>query len=378
MLVILLVITILYLGIIGSFIYGFDKVNTFQLTDVTPKHCFSVIIPFRDEAENLPALLASMANLEYPMSKFELLFINDASTDESETIISDFFRTHKSQQQFDFKILQNEQLTNAPKKDAIALAVKQAKYDWMVTTDADCKLPQFWLDTLDAFLQNTTANCVALPVSYTNLGSFLSRFQALDLLSLQGATIGGFGVNKPFLCNGANFAYRKSAFISVKGFEGNSSISSGDDIFLLEKFLKHQKESVMYLKSPKAIVTTNPQPNLKTLISQRLRWAAKTTNYKNNFGKLTGLLVFAMNGTLVCLPLLCLATIISLKTLIYIWLIKLAIDFLLLFKTARFFEQETVLPSYIFSSFLYPFFSVYIACLSLFSSYKWKGRSYKK
>jgi cellulose synthase/poly-beta-1,6-N-acetylglucosamine synthase-like glycosyltransferase len=197
-------------------------------------------------------------------------------------------------------------------------------------------------------------------------------------LSLQGATIGGFGINKPFLCNGANLAYKKDLFSAISGFDGNSDIASGDDIFLLEKALKHDKSGVHYIKNEDIIVLTKPQTNFEALKSQRVRWAAKTSSYKNAFGKLTGFLVLLMNALLVCLPLLYLLQVIHLKTLVYTFAIKFLIDFLLLFKTARFFNQEQYLPSYLISSLLYPFFSVYIAFISMFKGYKWKDRSYTK
>ncbi len=378
MLFILLFITLLYVALIGSFIYGFDKVDDFELSDVVPEQNFSVVIPFRNEARNLPDLLNSVAELNYPKSKFEIIFVNDDSEDNSEDIVVGFFKKNNLKDTCDFTIIKNIRTSTSPKKDAITLAIAQAKYDWIVTTDADCSLPKFWLDAFDGFVQRHSPNCIAAPVCYDDFGSFSNRFQALDILSLQGATIGGFGIKKPFMCNGANFGYKKSMFETVNGFEGNYHISSGDDLFLLEKILKQNASKVGYLKSAKAVVTTKPQSNFKSLVSQRVRWAAKTNNYNNGFGKVTALIVFAMNGCLVCLPLLCLARIVSIKTFAYLFLIKLAIDFLLLFKTARFLEQESVLTSYLFSSLLYPFFSVYIAFISIFTGYKWKGRQYKK
>lgn len=378
MLFILLAITLLYVALIGSFIYGFDKVEDFELSDILPKQKFSIVIPFRNEAEHLPTLLTSIMGLNYPKHMFELIFINDDSEDKSEILIADFFDKISGKNAIDFKIIQNIRTSKSPKKDAITLAIHQAKNIWIVTTDADCVLPKFWLDAFDAFIQSHDVNAIAAPVCYTKFSSFLNRFQTLDVLSLQGATIGGFGMKKPFLCNGANFAYKKSTFKTVNGFEGNNHISSGDDLFLLEKLLNQEPTKVNYLKNARAVVTTAPQTNLKTLISQRVRWAAKTNHYNNGFGKVTALIVFAMNGALVCLPLLCLAGIISLKTLAYLYLIKMAIDFLLLFKMARFLDQESVLVSYIFSSLLYPFFSVYVALISIFTGYKWKGRHYKK
>ena len=378
MLFIILGITILYVSLIGSFVFGFDKVTPFEMTDVEPKLKFSVVVPFRNESKNLPALLNSFENLNYTKEHFELLFINDASNDDSETVITSFFKKHKRASQFNFRILQNVRQSNSPKKDAITLAVDSSKFDWIVTTDADCHVPKFWLDVLDAFIQQRDCDAVVMPVGYNELTTFLKRFQALDILSLQGSTIGAFGIGNPFMCNGANFAYKKALFKKVNGFENNNHVASGDDIFLLEKFLKLKNHKVDYLKNEKVLVLTKPQATIKLLVAQRKRWAAKTGGYGNLFGKLTAITVFMMNGALVCSPLLLFAGFITLKTLLYFWLIKVAIDFLLLFKTSRFIEQEALLLSYLWSSLFYPFFAVYIVVASLFSNYKWKGRSYKR
>ncbi|WP_298900642.1 glycosyltransferase [uncultured Psychroserpens sp.] len=375
MIIIIFSITVLYLLLIGSFIYGFDKVNDFKLEESQPQTKFSVIIPFRNEAKNLQALIQSISHLNYPKSMFEILLINDDSTDDSVERIKQELTLNTS---LDTAILINERLTKAPKKDAISKGILHAKYDWIVTTDADCQLPTYWLDCYDHFIKNTSSKVLAAPVTFKKATSFLERFQLLDMMSLQGATIGGFGIKKPFLCNGANFAYRKSFFNEVKGFEGNTNIASGDDIFLLEKAFKHDKNNIRYIKSNQITVTTTPQSSFKSLKSQRVRWAAKTSRYKNAFGKLTGFLVLVMNALLVCLPLLFFVEIVSLKTLVYTIAIKLMIDFLLLFKTARFLEQEQYLVSYFLSSILYPFFSVYVAFLSVFKGYKWKDRAYTK
>ena len=79
------------------------------------------------------------------------------------------------------------------------------------------------------------------------------------------------------MCNGANFGYRKSLFNTLNGFEGNTNIASGDDIFLLEKFIKQDAQKVHYLKSKKAVVSTNPAKDISVLIQQRLRWASNKT-----------------------------------------------------------------------------------------------------
>ncbi|WP_298898373.1 glycosyltransferase [uncultured Psychroserpens sp.] len=375
MLIIVLTITILYLLSIGSFVYGFDKVVDFKMEDLSPKTKFSVIIPFRNEAEHLPQLMTTISSLNYPKSMFEILFVDDESTDDS---VEKIYTRKVDLKSINFSVLANERLTKSPKKDAIAKAIKHAKYEWIITTDADCQLPKYWLDCFDSYIQNNTSKVLVAPVTFDKARSFFERFQLLDILSLQGATIGGFGIKKPFLCNGANLAYKKDFFYTIEGFKGNSNIASGDDIFLLEKAIKKEKNSVHYIKNNHITVTTKPEKDFKALKAQRVRWAAKASNYKNTFTKLTGLLILLMNALMVSMPLLAILQIIALKTLAYSFAIKFLIDFLLLFKAARFFNQESYLGSYVFSSILYPFFNVYIAFISVFKGYKWKDRPYSK
>ncbi len=382
-----IIIIVVYLFLIGIFIYGFDMVNDFELQDLEPKTQFSIVIPFRNEADNLPQLLDSISRLNYPKNLFEVILVDDASSDNSVGLIRDFISKKSlasnsnllsEQNQNGIKVIQNIRVSNAPKKDAINSAITISKYKWIITTDADCILPTYWLDVFDEYIQTTDSDCIAAPVTYNVQQTFFDRFQTLDILSLQGTTIGSFGIRKPFLCNGANFAYRKSVFKALEGFDGNSEIASGDDVFLLQKFIEKDAKKVRYLKSQKVIVTTRPALNFQELIQQRLRWASKTSKSSNSFSKLVGLLVVLANLFCISIIPLVLFNLLMLKTALALCVIKFSIDFLLLYKASRFFKQENVLFSYLFSSLLYPIFSIYIVVLSLFKSYKWKGRTFRR
>ncbi|OUR94611.1 glycosyltransferase [Flavobacteriales bacterium 34_180_T64] len=375
MIIAVTIITIFYLILIGSLVIGFDRVNDFSLEDVPAITRFSIIIPFRNESENLPALLQSIKSLNYEKHLFEILFIDDESTDDSARIINDFSKIHN---ELNIHMLSNNRASASPKKDAITLAIKNAKHKWIITTDADCIVPKYWLDTIDCFLQHNSCKLLVAPVSINRAQSFLDRFQLIDFMSLQGVTIGGFGVQKPLLCNGANLIYDREFFNKLNGFEGNLHIASGDDLFLLEKALKNAPKSVMYLKNIKSLVLTKPQSNLSALITQRVRWASKIKYYKTSISKLIGLLVLLMNAILIGLGVLAFTRSIPFTLFLYIFIIKISIDFLLIFKTARFFKQGQHLPSFIFASFLYPFFSVFVAFVSVFKGYKWKDRAYSK
>ncbi len=370
MILIIIGITIIYLLLLVSLIYGFEKIKPFKLTNLPSKTSFSVIIPFRNEATNLPQLLDSIQSLRYSKHLFEIIFVDDDSEDDSAELIMSFFDNSRN----NIKVIPNERTTNSPKKDAITIAINEAKNKWIITTDADCILPKYWLDSFDEYIQQNRPTCVAAPVAYHSNSSFLNRFQVLDMLSLQGATLGGFGIQRPFLCNGANFAYKKDAFIAVNGFEGNSNIASGDDVFLLEKMVKHFPKQVQFLKCGKATVNTSAQKSWKELLAQRIRWAAKISSYNSWFGKFSGIIVLLMNAIIILSILLTIISGLHPKILFYLLFIKFNIDILLIFKAATFFNQRDVLLSFLFGFLIYPFFAVYVASLSLFKGFKWKDR----
>lgn len=225
MILILFSILAIYIVSISLLIYGFFKVRQYQKTDLKPQTSFTIIVPFRNEEENLPILLESFSNLNYPTDLFEVILVDDSSNEEFQ--LSSF--------SFQVSIIDNIRVSNSPKKDAITAAMQHVNTDWVITTDADCVVPVNWLLNFDNYIQENKVSMLAGAVTYRCENSFLDHFQQLDLTSLQGATIGSFGLNKGFMCNGANFAYTKSLFEKLNGFEGNNKIASGDDVFYCRK-----------------------------------------------------------------------------------------------------------------------------------------------
>lgn len=366
-----LIIVVLYTFLIGSFIYGFDKIEVFNLNKgLTPKTTFTIIIPFKNEALTLKTLLQSISEIDYPKHLFEVILVNDASTDNSVKIVAPFLTKN-------INVINTTRATKSPKKDAITTAITIAKHQWIVTTDADCTVPKLWLKTLDSFIQKTNTLFIAAPVTYNTHGSFLDRFQTLDILSLMGATIGAFGLKKPILCNGANLIYTKVFFNTINGFSGNSHIASGDDIFMLQKALQYAPEKTHYLKSKTAIVTTVTQPNCKQLLSQRVRWASKASKVNNWFNSYTSLIVLLGNLNVIICFVLMLLQYFNWKLFFFIFVIKCTVDVILIRKSAFFFKQKNILKSYAVSSILYPWFCTYVALKSLVSGYNWKGKTYK-
>ncbi|CAM3562176.1 glycosyltransferase family 2 protein [Flavobacterium chungbukense] len=363
----LFAILVVYVISIELLIYGFFKVKNYQIKELDPKTSFTIIVPFRNEKENLPILLESFSNLNYPTHLFEVILVDDNSIEKFQSLIS----------KFQISVIDNIRKSSSPKKDAITTAMQHVKTDWVITTDADCIVPQNWLLTFDNYIQENNVSMLAGAVTYQYKNSFLDHFQQLDLTSLQGGTIGSFGIHKGFMCNGANFAYKKTLFERLNGFDGNDKIASGDDVFLLQKAIEKFPDKVHYLKAQEAIVTTKPTENWKLLFYQRVRWAAKTSSYKSTFGKLLGLIVFFGNLSFVIGFLFLLFGIWSYPIFVIFAFSKFLVDYVLLYFTNKFLTQSKI-KSLLLSSLLYPFFSSTVALYSLFGSYKWKDRQFKK
>ncbi|TDE06038.1 glycosyltransferase [Flavobacterium sandaracinum] len=365
MTVVLYIIILFYCLAIIVLIYGFTKVNTIPYTGVKPKTKFSIIVPFRNEAENLPVLLASLSELNYPMELFEVILVDDDSEKKFK------FQSLK----FRISVINNIRISNSPKKDAIVTAMQMVNTNWIITTDADCTFNANWLLILDNYIQLHDVAMIAGAVTYDCDNSFLHHFQQLDLASLQGATIGSFGINKGFMCNGANFAYTKSFFQELNGFEGNDKIASGDDVFLLQKAIAKSPEDVHYLKSENNIVITKPLNDWKSLFHQRVRWASKTSSYQGTFGKGLGLFVFTGNLSWLLILGCCFLGLTAFQNFFILYVLKFSVDTILIYKTNQFLTK-TKIQYLILSSLLYPFFSVSVALYSLFGKYEWKGRRF--
>lgn len=372
------IIFFLILGVYVVFIlqlfFGFDKVKTFIKTDEKPTTTFSIIVPFRNEEKNLPKLLQSISNLNYPKELFEIIMVDDFSADASERV---YIKWRMENGLIETTLLENLRLSNSPKKDAISRAIPILKHEWVVTTDADCIVKKDWLLTLDNFIQKKDAEMIVGAVIYKTKNNWFHQFQQMDLLSLQGTTIGSFGIGKPFMCNGANFAYAKKLFNEIGGFGGNNKMASGDDVFLLQKALKNHADKVHYLKNTDTIVKTKPENDLYKLFMQRVRWASKTTGYAGFYSKALAVSVLMMNLSLVVGFGLWMFEKLDFKTLLIVFLIKYVVDYLLLFKSNKFLLNGTFLVP-IASSLIYPIFCSLVGVYSLFGSFTWKGRQFKK
>ena len=233
----------------------------------------SVVIAARNEEENIGQLLSSIESQTYPKEFFEVIVVDDHSTDNTASIVKNF--------EFVKLIRLQPDNINSYKKRAIETGIAGASGDLIVTTDADCIVPQNWLKTIVASKQQTNAVFIAAPVSIDNKWTLLQTFQTLDFLVLQGITAASVKKRMHNMCNGANLAYERKIFYEVNGFTGIDHIASGDDMLLMQKVARHFPGRISYLLSKDAIVTTQATKTWQEFFNQRIRWASKATNYSD-------------------------------------------------------------------------------------------------
>ena len=120
--------------------------------NIQPQTWFSIIIPARDEEDNIQSCLQSVLQQNYSSELFEVIVINDHSTDQTENIIRSMQKEHSNLHLLNLVEHLDGNPINAYKKKAIELAIEQSKGNWIVTTDADCMVTKKWLSSFAFFL----------------------------------------------------------------------------------------------------------------------------------------------------------------------------------------------------------------------------------
>jgi cellulose synthase/poly-beta-1,6-N-acetylglucosamine synthase-like glycosyltransferase len=368
------VLLAVYCILILIYRYWFRRLPVFELSkDIQPQHRFSVIIPARNEAAIISSCLLSVLQQNYPSELFEVIVINDHSTDDTESIIRGLQTDHPNLVLINLADHLNGEL-NSYKKKAIEIGIAQSKGDWIVTTDADCFAQPNWLRSIDGMIQQQQPVFVAAPVMFTNDGHLLSVFQVLDFISLQGITAASVSAGYHTMCNGANIAYKKEAFYHVGGFKNIDQLASGDDMLLMHKIKQAYPNGIAYLFSQQAIISTEPMHNWKSFLNQRIRWASKADKYRDRSIFWVLLLVYLTNLGLLLLLLVGPFVEKGFQQWLLLVLIKTLAEMSFMVPVGRFYQQEGTLGWFPMMQPFHILYTVIAGWLGKFGSYQWKGR----
>lgn len=365
---IILVVAGAYLVCIGAFTFGlYNLKERFEHYDRNKIVKVSVLIAARNEANNIERLLQSLERQTFPKELFEVIIVDDHSEDDTRKIIADFIENNR---EISIKLLAAE---GVGKKNAISQALHNADNEYIIVTDADCELNTQWIESIVAFYQKSGAKMILAPVLLSPAENLFEKMQVLEHLSLIGSTAGSAAIGFPVMCNGANMAYERDAALEVEKQRHDFDIPSGDDMFLLEQFVKNYgSKNVRFLLNKAAIVKTKTCKTIKEFFRQRRRWVSKSKAYTNWKIILTALIVFLFNLSVISLFISAFFIPALWSLYILFTLLKFFIDFPILKNITNFMNQRNLMKWMLPLEFIYPFYVVFTAISGMILNVKWK------
>jgi poly-beta-1,6-N-acetyl-D-glucosamine synthase len=348
----------------------------FSITNIEKNHTHTVavILPVRNECNHIELILENLLVQNYPKELYHVYLADDGSTDGTEAILKKWIQTYPDT----FKWVEQQAafLDWKGKKKMIASAIAQTNAEYILTTDADCMLLPTWIRSMvDCLESSVEVQFVSGPVKMIGPDTFWSNFQKIEFLSLVGSGASAIGLKKPLMCNGANVAYLKSSYIKVSGFEGNETIASGDDEFLMHKITaQFSKKAVVFCKNVDAIVATHTADSWAVFYNQRKRWAGKWTHYRLKYVQAVALFVFGFHLTIVISSILVLLNQLDWYYLLILWGTKALFDYFYLKSVARFLSNDFKKSIFISAVLIYPLYVVGFGIISRLGSYTWKER----
>ena len=231
----------------------------------------SIIVSAKNEVDNISSLLNSLKNVDYPKDNFEIILVDDNSTDNTYNQACAFKNEFTN-----LKIIKAENKKYPGKKGALALGISIAINDYILITDADCTVSAAWLKRYSEKF-NKGFDFLFGNASFINNPGFvnaISRFENLRSFFLYTTAS---KLHLPYSAAARNFGFRKSSFYKIKGYENIQETLSGDDDLLIREAVKN-KMRIEYIPNKDAAVYSASKETLKEYLIQRTRHT-KTSIY---------------------------------------------------------------------------------------------------
>jgi cellulose synthase/poly-beta-1,6-N-acetylglucosamine synthase-like glycosyltransferase len=348
-----------YIFILLKIYWSLLKIRTFYCI-TSPQTFVSVVVACRNEERSLPSLLNSIALQDYPHDLFEVLIVNDNSSDKTAEIAASFNRC------CNIRSLDNN---TEGKKQALRTGILAARGNLIITTDADCTAGRNWIRTIAGYYDMNKPDLIICPVRIKADRGFFGKFIELEFLSLQGITAGTAVSDKGTMCNGANLAFTREAYLAHSD-NLHDEINSGDDIFLLHSLKRDRDSKISWLESPDAMITTESPLTIRSFLKQRSRWLSKGKDYKDCYTIILGICTFLaiLLQTGYLLSLIIWPSLIW--TLLSVFVLKSIPDLLILHNTTERYSKRKLMWWFLPSQLIYPFYVLAVLIFPLISREK--------
>ncbi len=366
----LITFTLIYAGVLFYLLGGLKRLKLQKRSKEQPP--LTVIVCAHNEERNLPACISHLKAQLYPTDKIEFILVNDRSDDSTENIMQQActedtrFRT----------ITISDRLPDfAPKKRAIDTAIKEARNEILLFTDADGRPGPNWAKTMVSFFESDISMVIGYaPYTVKPATHFTKKILALEYLSHASVAAATSGLGFPVTCVGTNMAYRKSMYLAIDGFGEYKNQISGDDDLFLTRVREQKKYRIAYANDAGAQVFNNPPRLWSKFIHQRMRYASKGFKYpiKVTVALLTyfiyNLLLFILSFTVwfnreyLILFLMVLA-------------VKWAAEFFFMYKAAKTLSDLRNMKVFLFAALFHIPYIVVFGFLGQFDFFKWAEKT---
>ena len=272
---ILIVTAAIYFGYIIFFFSGLRKLKPHQV-NLSEYPFISVVVAARNEERVIRETLLSLARQNYPRDRYEIVVVNDRSTDATGRIIQEMQQLIPNLRSI---TITDKQENISPKKRALIEAVKTINSGYILTTDADCLHDEGWLAGYVAMIGDNLGIATGLTVfhleEYRNSYERIwQNMQNIEYISEQLVAAGTIGHNIGFTANGNNMLFNRQIYERYEQEAVQKQVISGDDFFIIQTAQKYRYR-LRFSLNPATIVHTPPQRTIKDLLNQRARWSSK-------------------------------------------------------------------------------------------------------
>lgn len=240
------------------------------------KHCrrdyqpmVSVIVPARNEENNIAHCIRSLDSCDYPKEKYEIIVVNDRSEDNTGVVLDNM--------KGEISNLKVIHVTEGSKKNnlrgkpgALQAGIDHAKGEIIMMTDADCIISEGWIRRITMSFGDLKVGIVSSITSIIG-NRFFDHLQAVEWILNQTMGSGGIGNGVPFGCFGNNLSVRADTYNKLGGY-GKIKFSVTEDLALLQAVV-HSGERARYYPDKDSLVFTKPCETFAEFKKQNHRWA---------------------------------------------------------------------------------------------------------
>lgn len=236
----------------------------------------SVLVPAYNEETTIARTLISLHKSDYPVSKMEVIVINDGSTDNTKEVVKKFKKDHKGR----FKI----RLINRPNKgkaSALNYALRRcAKGSLIMCLDSDSYLEKRALRYAVQHFKDRNTVALSSNVNIVEDGTVLTFVQKFEYIVCYQMKKGQAQLGVEYIVGGIGSMFRRSMLQEVSFYDNNTVT---EDIDLTMKIIlnKDKKQKIAYASD--SIVYTEAAHSLGDLMNQRFRWKyGRTQTFMKN------------------------------------------------------------------------------------------------